>query len=171
MLETLDLKAKLEKEKYREAMPRLRSELSNLQQTIRLAGIPVAILFEGWDAAGKGDSIANLVYPLDPRGFKVYTTREASEEEAFRPFLWRFSTRLPSRGNFVFFDRSWYWLLLEDRMEGRINQHQAQLVAEEIREFERQLTDDGLVLIKFWMHISKKEQRRRLEDIKPAPAF
>jgi polyphosphate:AMP phosphotransferase len=166
MLETLDLKAKLEKEKYREAMPRLRSELSNLQQAIRHAGIPVVILFEGWDAAGKGDSIASLVYPLDPRGFKVYTTREASKEESLRPFLWRFSTRLPSRGDFVFLDRSWYWLLLEDRAENRINEHQAQLVAEEIREFERQLTDDGLVLIKFWLHISKKEQRHRLEDIK-----
>ncbi|HVN82208.1 MAG TPA: polyphosphate:AMP phosphotransferase [Terriglobia bacterium] len=166
MLETLDLKAKLEKEKYREAMPRLRSELSILQQAIRHAGIPVVVLFEGWDAAGKGDSIASLVYPLDPRGFKVYTTQQASKEESLRPFLWRFSVRLPSRGNFVFFDRSWYWLLLEDRAENRIDQHQAQLVAEEIREFERQLTDDGLVLIKFWLHISKKEQRRRMEDIK-----
>ena len=166
MLETLDLKAKLEKEKYRETMPQLRSELSSLQQAIRHAGIPVVVLFEGWDAAGKGDSIASLVYPLDPRGFKVYTTQEASKDESLRPFLWRFSVRLPGRGDFVFFDRSWYWLLLEDRAENRIDQHQAQLVAEEIREFERQLTDDGLVLIKFWLHIGKKEQRRRMEDIK-----
>ena len=166
MLETLDLKAKLGKEKYREAMPRLRADLSNLQQAIRQAGIPVVVLFEGWDAAGKGDSIASLVYPLDPRGFKVYSTQEASKEESLRPFLWRFSVRMPGRGDFVFFDRSWYWLLLEDRAENRIDPHQAQLVAEEIREFERQLTDDGMVLIKFWLHISKKEQRHRLESIK-----
>jgi polyphosphate:AMP phosphotransferase len=166
MLETLDLKAKLEKESYRESLPRFRAELRDLQQAIHSARIPVVVLFEGWDASGKGDSIANLVYPLDPRGFKVFTIQRPNEEEALRPFLWRFSTRLPSRGNFVFFDRSWYWLLLEDRIDGRIDHHKALLAAEEIREFERQLTDDGLVLIKFWLHISKKEQKRRLEDIK-----
>jgi polyphosphate:AMP phosphotransferase len=166
MLETLDLKAKMEKESYREAMPRLRAELRDLQQAVHSAGIPVVVLFDGWDASGKGDSIASLVYPLDPRGFKVFTIQRPNEEEALRPFLWRFSTRLPSRGNFVFFDRSWYWLLLEDRVDGRIDQHKALLAAEEIREFERQLTDDGLVLIKFWLHISKKEQKRRLEVIK-----
>jgi polyphosphate kinase 2 (PPK2 family) len=140
--------------------------MRDLQQTIRAAGIPVVVLFEGWEASGKGDSIASLVYPLDPRGFKVYTTQQPNEEEAYRPFLWRFWTRLPARGDFVFLDRSWYRRILEDRVDGIISPQRAIVAANAIREFEQQLTDDGVVLIKFWLHISKKEQRKRLDLIK-----
>jgi polyphosphate:AMP phosphotransferase len=166
MLETLDMGMKLEKAQYKESFSRLKEELRDLQQAVRTAGIPVVIVFEGWEASGKGDSIANLVYPLDPRGFKVHTTQPPNEEEAYRPFLWRFSTRMPGRGDFAFFDRSWYRRVLEDRVDGRVDGQSAIVAANEIREFEQQLTDDGVVLIKFWLHISKKEQERRLEGIR-----
>ncbi len=165
MLETLDLNRSLKKSAYREAMPALRETLRDAQLAIRTARIPVVVLFEGWAAAGKGDSIASLVYPLDPRGLKVFTTQEPNEEERLRPFLWRFCTRLPARGDFVLFDRSWYRRLLEDRVDGEVGRGEVAGVATQIREFERLLASDGVVLVKFWLHISRKEQEKRLADI------
>lgn len=165
MLETLDLDTRLSKAEYRERIGGLRTELRDLQHAVRAARIPVVAVFEGWDAAGKGDAIGSLVYPLDPRGFKVHTTQPPNEEERLRPFLWRFCTRLPARGDLAFFDRSWYRRLLEDRLDGEVEDGAVAAAASEIREFERQLTDDGTVLVKFWLHIAKKEQEKRLERI------
>ncbi len=165
MLEILDLSHKLKKSDYNNLGPALRAELRDLQQAILAAGIPVVVLLEGWDAAGKGDSIGTLVYPLDPRGFKVYTTHAPTEEERFRPYLWRFWIKLPPRGKFAFMDRSWYRRMLEDRVASQIDREGVLVATSGIREFERQLTDDGVVLIKFWLQISKKEQKRRLSDI------
>jgi AMP-polyphosphate phosphotransferase len=164
-LDDLDLKAELEKPAYKKRMPRLRDDLRNAQLAIRAARIPVVVVFEGWDASGKGDSIGSLTYPMDPRGFKVYTTQEPNEEERYRPFLWRFSTRLPARGDFAFFDRSWYRRLLEERVDGAVRSRDVKAVAAEIRDFERGLIDEGTVLVKFWLHISKKEQARRFMNI------
>lgn len=165
MLELLDLTQTLQKSEYAAVMPALRAELRDLQQAILSAAIPVVVLLEGWDAAGKGDAIASLVYPLDPRGFKVCTTRAPTEDDRFRPYLYRFWTRMPARGNFAFFDRGWHRLMLEGRVDGDLDRQGLMVAAGEIREFERQLTDDGAVLIKFWLQTSKKEQKRRLADI------
>jgi AMP-polyphosphate phosphotransferase len=165
MLETLDLAQKLSKSQYSPLIPGLRAQLRDLQQSIHEAGIPVVILFEGWEAAGKGDSIATLVYPMDPRGFKVYSTQAPTQEELFRPYLWRFWTKLPARGKFALLDRGWYRRMLEERVDGEIDRQGITVAAGEISEFERQLADDSLVLIKFWLQVSKKEQKRRLSDI------
>jgi AMP-polyphosphate phosphotransferase len=165
MLETLDLNLTMSKGDFRDRLTPLRKQLCDLQQLIRVAKIPVVVLFEGWDASGKGDSIGSLAYPLDPRGFKVYSAKEPNEEEYFRPFLWRFWSRLPGKGNFLFLDRSWYRAILEDRVDGIVSRKSAESIAYEIREFERQLSDDGIVLIKFWLHISKQEQKYRLKNI------
>ncbi|HEX2522560.1 MAG TPA: polyphosphate:AMP phosphotransferase [Terriglobia bacterium] len=165
MLETLDLTQKLKKSEYSALMPDLRVELRDHQQAVYAAGIQVVILFEGWEAAGKGDSIGTLVYPMDPRGFKVYTTHTPTEEECLRPYLWRFWTRLPASGKFALLDRGWYRQRLEERVDGKIDRQGLMVAAGEIREFERQLTDEGVVLIKFWLQISKKEQKRRLAHI------
>jgi polyphosphate:AMP phosphotransferase len=165
MLELLDLTQTLQKSEYATVMPALRAELRDLQQAILAAGIPVVVLLEGWDAAGKGDAIGTLVYPLDPRGFKVCTTHAPTEDDRFRPYLYRFWTRMPARGNFTFFDRGWHRRLLESRIDGELDKQGLKADAGEIREFERQLTDDGTVLMKFWLQTSKKEQKRRLEDI------
>ena len=164
-LDLLDLGAELEKPAYKKKMPRLRDDLRNAQLAIRAARIPVIVVFEGWDASGKGDSIGTLTYPMDPRGFKVYTTQQPNEEERYRPFLWRFSTRIPSRGDFAFFDRSWYRRLLEERVDGAVKSRDVKAIAAEIRDFERGLIDDGAVVVKFWLHISKKEQARRFMHI------
>ncbi len=165
MLEVLDLDLEMGKEDYQEAIPRLRTQLRDLQHAVRAAGVPVVVLFEGWKAAGKGDAINALVRPLDPRGFKVFTTQAPTLEEQFHPFLWRFSSRIPARGEWVFWDRSWYRQMLEERVDGHLDRRDALAAGGEIREFERQLTDDGVVLIKFWLHVSRKEQQRRLESM------
>jgi polyphosphate kinase 2 (PPK2 family) len=165
MLEILDLHQKLKKSDYSALVSALRAELRDLQQAIYGAGIPVVVLFEGWEAAGKGDSIATLVYPMDPRGFKVYTTYAPTEEERLRPYLWRFWTKLPQRGRIALLDRGWYRRMLEERVDGEIDRKGVMVAADEIRQFERQLTDDGVVLLKFWLQISKKEQMRRLAGI------
>lgn len=165
MLEVLDLDLKMGKEEYQGAVQRLRVKLRDLQHAVRAAGIPVVVLFEGWNAAGKGDAITALVRPLDPRGFKVFTTQAPTLEEQFHPFLWRFSTRLPGKGEWVFWDRSWYRQMLEERVDGRLDRSGALAAGGEIREFERQLSDDGVVLIKFWLHVSRKEQERRLASM------
>ena len=162
MLEVLDLDLNTSKEEYQEAIPRLREDLRDLQHAVRACRVPVVVLFEGWNAAGKGDSINSLVRPLDPRGFKVYTTQAPTLEEQLHPFLWRFWTRLPAQGELVFWDRSWYRQMLEERVDGHLDREATLAAGGEIREFERQLSDDGVVLIKFWLHISKKEQERRL---------
>lgn len=169
MLETLDLSSTLPKAEARGRIDELQNELRVLQQQIRSARIPVVILFEGPDGAGKGDSIATLVEPLDPRGFKVRSTGEPTDEDQARPFLWRFWKDLPSRGDFVIFDRSWYRPLLEDRLDGEIEESQVEAYSTEIREHERQLHADGFVLVKFWLHISKDEQNRRLKKMKDDP--
>src|SRR5688572_268808 len=165
MLESLDLDLRLEKSEYREILPKLRNELRDLQRAVREAGIPVVVVLEGWDASGKGDSIGHLVYPLDPRGFRVHTTGAPNAEERLRPFLTRFWVRLPAVGDFALFDRSWYRRLLEDRLDEDLGPAKVARAAAEIREFERQLTEEGFVLVKLWLHISRPEQKRRLRRI------
>ena len=89
-------------------MSHWRRELAVLQREAKALNIPVMIIFEGWGASGKGTLINRLIHPLDPRGFKVYTIQKESEEEAMRPFLWRFWTKTPAKGRIHVFDRSWY---------------------------------------------------------------
>src|SRR3990172_837172 len=98
MLETLDLRLKFPKKDYRDAMSRLGLELAALQRAAFENQIPVLIVFEGWDASGKGDAIRMLVEHMDPRGFAVYATRKPTEDEALRPRLWRFWSGLPTKG-------------------------------------------------------------------------
>jgi polyphosphate kinase 2 (PPK2 family) len=111
MLDKVDLDRKLDKAEYKKIMPALRERLFNAQKASWDAGFPVVILFEGWDAAGKGTSIQELTQPLDPRGFKLYPIRAARTYEKKRPWLWRFWQKL--RGEWAIFDRSWYGRLVE----------------------------------------------------------
>ncbi len=169
MLDRLDLSLKLGKSEARASIAALRDMLRDTQQAVRAMRIPVVVLFEGGDASGKGDSIAQLVYPLDPRGFTVRSTHEPTEEDLARPFLWRFWKELPARGDFVFFDRSWYRPMLEDRVDEEGSAEEAKAVAGEIREHERALTEDGFVLVKIWLHVSKDERKRRLARAESDP--
>jgi len=163
MLETLDLDKHIDKAAYEKSFIPLRDKLDDLQRAVYEARIPVCLVFEGWDAAGKGDSIERLVGRLDPRGYKVHPIYEPSEEEALRPFLWRFWTRIPARGEIVIFDRSWYHRVLHERVNGALSRRDGQSAFNEITQFERVLTDDNIVMIKFWLHISEKEQKKRFK--------
>lgn len=165
MLEKVALNQKMGKKEYKEAMEQLEPRLSRLQRACRSAQIPVVIVFEGLDAAGKGTLISQLIGPLDPRGFQVFTTQKETDEEKFHPFLWRFWTRLPEKGRITIFDRSWYRRVLVDRFDGLTDDTRLNASFEEINSFERQLTDDGTIIIKFFLVISKKEQEARFKKL------
>jgi len=165
MLETLDLDKKIDKAAYDKSFPELRDKLRDLQRQTFDAKIPVAVVFEGWDAAGKGETIGKLVERLDPRGVKVHPISAPLEDERLRPFLWRFWTKIPARGELAVFDRSWYGRVMVERVEKLIKPEQWRSAYNEIAQFERMLSDDGMVIVKFWLHISEKEQKKRFKEI------
>lgn len=166
MLEKVDLNRKMEKKEYKKRMDELQPKLSRLQRDCKEKKIPILIVFEGLGAAGKGTLINGLIEPLDPRGFQVYTTAVETKEEQMKPFLWRFWTRIPSGGRIAIFDRSWYRRVLVDRFDGVTSPEQLEYAFGEIASFEKQLTDDGAVIIKFFGHISKQEQHKRFEKLR-----
>jgi len=169
VLEKVDLSRKVSKAAYKKAKDGLDLRLAALQRKARDLRIPVIIVFEGWGAAGKGTLINELILPLDPRGFNVYSTLSPTEDEALRPFLWRFWNRLPARGRFAIFDRSWYRRVRADRLAGLVKGAALAQSFEDIVSFERLLADDGHVILKFFLHISKDEQKRRFRKLEADP--
>lgn len=165
MLNKLDLSKKLSKAQYRNAMDKLEIQAGQLQRQAHLLGIPIIILFEGWDAAGKGTMINRLALSLDSRGFLVHPINPPNEEERLRPFLWRFWTKLPPKGRITILDRSWCGRVLEDRIEKRVTKKVWAEAYDEILSFERQLTSEGTLIIKFFLHIEKKVQKKRFQSL------
>ena len=163
MLELVDLEKKIPKEKYREVFPDLELRLGQCERAARAAGVPVVIIFEGWDAAGKGTIINRLTQALDPRNFKVHPINEPTKTEKFFPWMKRFWMALPGEGSFAIFDHSWYDRVLCERVDGKTPKRQWKKAYEDIEQFERQLDDAGVVVIKLWLHISKKEQEHRFK--------
>lgn len=161
MLEKIDLSKKLEKKEFKEIMDAEAIRLGKLQRECKELKIPVLIVFEGFGAAGKGTLINQLIQPLDPRGFKVFSIKGESEEEKMRPFLWRFWTKTPENGRIHIFDRSWYRRVLVDRFDKVTTESQLASAYQEIISFEKTLTDGGAVIIKFFLDITKKEQEKR----------
>src|SRR3990172_5995986 len=137
MLETLDVDKTIGKPSYDKSFKPLRDRLRMLQQKCYEAKIPVLVVFEGWDAAGKGDSIEKLVGRLDPRGYKVHPIYAPIAEEELRPFLWRFWTRLPGRGEIAIFDRSWYRRVLNDQGDRDVTREDVAQAWAGINQFER----------------------------------
>ena len=162
MLESLDPSKKLKHKEWDERREPLYRRLKALQAASGRAGMPVIVLFEGWDVAGKGPCIAALTQALDPRGFKAWPIRPAQAHELNYPWLWRFWMKLPPRGEIAIFDRSWYRRPLVERIEGPLSEDECRLALRDIVDLERTLTDDRYVLVKIWLHISQDEQRRRL---------
>lgn len=166
MLSSIQLNQSLSKTEYKAAMERLVPEISALQREIRAAGIPVTIVFEGLDTAGKGVQINHLISAMDPRGYNVISTERETEEEKRHPFLWRFWKHLPAKGRIHVLDRSWYRKVMQDPFERTLSQEERDLAYSEIIRFERLLTDDHMVLIKFFLVISEKEQKKRMEHLR-----
>jgi len=169
MLEKIDLNRKLPKREYKARLPYLRDRLYDLQKTCWSAGIPTVILFEGWDAAGKGTSVKALTRRLEPRGFKLHPIQAPRTYETHMPWLWRFWLKLPNYGEMAIFDRSWYGRVLVERVEGLTPEQQWRKAYRDIANFERTIADDGYVILKFWRHISKEEQRKRFKKLEKDP--
>jgi polyphosphate:AMP phosphotransferase len=166
MLERIDLSREVEKAEYKAAKPDLELRLAALQRQALEQKVPVIIVFEGWGASGKGTLINDLIMPLDPRGFKVHSISAPNAEESMRPFLWRFWLRTPARGRTAIFSHSWYRRVLNERVDGAIKGKTLRQSYHDICSFERQLSDDGAVIVKFLLHISKKEQKKRFKALR-----
>lgn len=170
MLEQVDLSKKIEKEEYKVIVPDLELRLGELQREAKDLGIPTIIVFEGWDAAGKGTLINRLIQTFDPRGCVVHPINPPNEEERWRPSLWRFWIKTPARGRIAVFDRSWYGRVLVERVDKIVKRKEWKKAYNEITSFERQLADDGTIIIKFFLHISQKEQKKRFKKLRESPA-
>ncbi len=159
MLDKINLKVKIEKDRYRSEKKRLSARLGDLQRQVKDLNIPVTLIVEGWEAAGKGTLINGLLMPMDPRTFRVYNfKKEKNEDEAFRPFLWRYWIKIPEKGQIAIFNRSYYSeLLYHDKPSHRL--------MDQANEFEETLSQDGMVFIKVFVHISKAEQKKRFDKL------
>ena len=169
-LDKLDLGKKLEsKQEYEELLEEYQLRLLKLQRKIIEKGIPVCVTYEGEGAAGKGGNIKRLTEALDPRGYEVYPIGPPSEEDKAHHWLRRFWLRLPPGGRIAIFDRTWYGRVLVERVEKFAKKEEWQRAYREINEFERTLVDNGMVIVKFWIHISKKEQLDRFKKREKDP--
>jgi polyphosphate:AMP phosphotransferase len=164
LLAQVDLSQSFSKSEYKKQLSREQVKLRKLQLEIYEHQIPVLVIFEGWDAAGKGGAIKRLTDILDPRSYKVNAFAAPTDEEKAHHYLWRFWRRLPMAGTIGIFDRSWYGRVLVERVEGFAKENEWRRAFQEINEFESQLTSDGYVVVKFWLHISQEEQLRRFEE-------
>jgi len=169
-LAQVDLSAKLPK---KDALARLAAAQQRLLRLRLLLGgqlgehkigPPLCVLFEGWDASGKGGAIKRLVEPLDPRHVRVSQFAAPTYDEKRHHFLQRFWAVLPGWGGMTVLDRSWYGRVLVERVEGFATAKQWNRAYDEIAEFERTLTAEGMILVKFWMHVSPEEQLSRFQD-------
>jgi polyphosphate kinase 2 (PPK2 family) len=166
MLHKADLSQTLERGVYRKKLPRLQARLRHLAFELYRRKRSLVLVFEGWDAAGKGGTIRRLTAKLDPRGYRVYPIAAPKGEDAEHHYLWRFWRRLtpPSNKQVLIFDRSWYGRVLVERVERFAREEEWRRAYREINDFEGQLVDHGILLGKLWFHISKEEQLRRFQQ-------
>ena len=169
VLSGLDMTKSLERDDYREKLMRYQARLSLLQRTARERKISTILVFEGWDAAGKGGAIRRMVAALEARDYQVISITKPTDEEYDHHYMWRFWRHLPSAGRFTIFDRSWYGRVLVERIEGFATEREWRRAYGEINDFERQLVTHGIVLAKFWVNITPEEQEQRFEARRVVP--
>ncbi len=169
ILDRIDTSLSLEREEYNEELDKLQKRVFQLEHEIYIARIPAVIVYEGWDAAGKGGNIKRLTRGLDPRGYEVVPIAAPTPLEKSHHYLWRFWSKLPKAGHITIFDRSWYGRVMVERIEGFCSEEEWRRAYREINEFEKQLADSGTALIKFWLHIDRDEQLRRFEARQQTP--
>ncbi len=162
-LDALDQSKSITQEEYKTKLRTLQLELLSMQLQLLEKKIPVIFLMEGPDAAGKGGTIKRVFERLDPRLLSVHSINKPTEEEFARHYMWRFWTKIPARGRTAVLDRSWYGRVLVERVEGFCSTDAWKRAYEEINQFEKMLIDDGTVLIKVWLHITKDEQLERFK--------
>lgn len=165
MLEQLDLTLVCPKTEYKNRLPALQRRLHQLQQACWAARLATVIVFEGWDAVGKGEIIRKLSERLEPRGFDLHSIVGPRSHERQLPWLYRFWVKLPRYGHMAIFDRSWYQEVVAGHVDGGMSASQRLRSYEDINAFERGLAEDRYKIIKFFLHIDKAEQGRRLEAL------
>jgi polyphosphate kinase 2 (PPK2 family) len=174
-LDDLDLTKSLSKQEEKRQLEKAGARLAQLRLTLggliepKRIGPPVCVVFEGWDASGKGGAIKRLVGPLDPRHVRVAQFAAPTPDEARHHFLRRFWPKLPGWGGMAVFDRSWYGRVLVERVEAFAEREQWLRAYDEINSFERTLADEGMILVKFWLHISAEEQLKRFRSREQDP--
>jgi len=169
-LDEVDLSLSLGRKEEERELKAAWKRLSQLRLTLggligrKELGPPLCVVFEGWDASGKGGAIKRLTAPLDPRHVRVAQFAAPSPDELRHHFLHRFWPTLPGWGGMAVFDRSWYGRVLVERVEGLAGEGEWERAYEEIVSFEQGLADEGAIVLKFWLHISPKEQLKRFES-------
>jgi AMP-polyphosphate phosphotransferase len=163
MLESVDLSRRLGEKAYWKRIGELQVRLRDLHFRMYEQRVSALALFEGWDAAGKGGAIKRVTETLEPRGYTVSTFAAPRGEEKTHHYLWRFWRQLPRAGHFGIFDRSYYGRVMVERVEGFCSEDEWKRAFREINELEAQQASFGMVICKFWLHLSKEEQLRRFK--------
>jgi polyphosphate:AMP phosphotransferase len=164
ILRDLPFTERLSKDKYATKIVKAQGRLAKLSRSPKMRKHGVAVVFEGMDAAGKGGAIRRITSALDARKYNVIPIAAPTDEERAQPYLWRFWRHVPRRGQFVVYDRSWYGRVLVERVEGFATEEQWTRAYREINDFEEQLADYGIVVVKLWLAITKDEQMKRFKE-------
>ena len=164
VLDQVDLAAKVDLKKYDKQLEKLQAKLGTIAWDRWNAQQSAVILFEGWDAAGKGGAIRRIIGPIDARLYRVISIAAPTDEERAQHYLWRFWRQIPRAGAITVYDRSWYGRVLVERVEGFATADEWSRAYREVNDFEEQLVEHGIALIKFWLHIDPKEQLRRFRE-------
>lgn len=168
-LSQISLDKIVKEDEYKKELHDLQKRLNDLHYRLYRKKVPVIIAYEGWDAAGKGGNIKRITDALDPRGYQVHPIASPEPHEKARHYLWRFWTRLPKTGHIAIFDRTWYGRVMVERLEGFCGTNDWQRAYNEINEFEKELSDWGAVIIKFWVQIDKDTQLERFTQRQNTP--
>jgi polyphosphate kinase 2 (PPK2 family) len=171
MLENIDLSKSLTRQEYKQKLIHHQVQLREMAYQLYEQKRTLVVVYEGWDAGGKGGNIKRVTARLDPRGYEVFSIAAPKGEDATHHYLWRFWRRFkpPDEKQILIFDRSWYGRVMVERIEGFCTEEEWRRAYREINEFERQLVDFGMILVKFWIHISSQEQMRRFEARREIP--
>ncbi|MBU0500052.1 MAG: polyphosphate:AMP phosphotransferase [Gammaproteobacteria bacterium] len=169
VLDKVDLTQTLTRAAYRKELCALRDELNELAWAAYKNGQACVLIFEGWDAAGKGGAIRRLANAIDARLYRTISIAAPTDEEKAHHYLWRFWRHIPRPGRITLFDRSWYGRVLVERVEGFADEQQWRRAYSEINDFEGQLIENGILVLKFWLHIDKEEQLNRFQERETVP--
>ena len=164
LLSELDMKQTLSEARYERELARWQGRLAELMRDPRLQGRSVVCAFEGADAAGKGGAIRRIGAALDARQYQIIPVAAPTEEERGQPYLWRFWRQLPRKGRVTIFDRTWYGRVLVERVEGFCSENDWMRAYTEINDFEHELVESGVIVVKFWLQITQAEQLRRFKE-------
>ncbi|QFY90576.1 polyphosphate:AMP phosphotransferase [Magnetovirga frankeli] len=169
ILDRIDLSKGLDRDDYRKQLEALQEEANELVWEAYNRKLATVLVFEGWDAGGKGGAIRRFTSAIDARLYRYISIAAPNDEEREHQYLWRFWRHVPAAGRVSIFDRSWYGRVLVERVEGFASEHEWRRAYNEINDFEGQLIDNGALVLKFWLHIDKDEQLRRFKEREKIP--